>query len=63
MQKLTMPALWLTCALALSGCGKSSAVRPPPICPEPQPPPPEVMKAPTYGQQMRSIWLQPDPSP
>lgn len=59
MHKLLLIALSLTCAAGLSACASTGkGVSPPPLCPEPQPPPPSLMTAPSYADRIRVILFE-----
>ena len=55
--------LWLTCALAISGCaGNGQAVKPE-HCPKPLPPPPNVMRSPDYETRLRALLFESSETP
>lgn len=59
MHKLLLIALSLTCAAGLSACASTGkGVSPPPLCPEPQRPPPSLMTEPNYANRVRAILFQ-----
>jgi len=63
MRKLMLIALSLPCALALSACAPSGAVRPPITCPRLQPVPASLMQPPTTEQRVRAELFEPPPTP
>ena len=57
MRKRRLMPLWLTCALAMSGCAGNGPI----VCPEPPklaPVPAELMTPPTYYQQVSDEFLE-----
>lgn len=50
--------LWLTCVLAMSGCGKSGPAVKPSVCPKPAPPPSNVMRSPSAESSLRVLLFE-----
>ena len=60
MPKTCKRLLPLVFALTICGCAATGkGALPPPICPQPQPVPPELMVPPNYEQRLRDELLQP----
>lgn len=57
-RKLCPPLLWLTCALAMSGCATNGKAAKPVACPTLPPPPPNVMRSPQAETRLRAILFE-----
>lgn len=63
MPKLNMMQWWPILLLTISGCaGTGKGVLPPPICPQPLSPPPELMQAPSFEREVRLILFDSAPN-
>lgn len=50
--------LWLTCALAISGCATGGQAAKPSVCPTLPPPPASVMRQPTAESSLRELLFE-----
>ena len=63
MHRTITTLLSLSCALTICGCAATGrAVLPPPSCPQPWPPPPELMAEPNFERTVRLILFEPAPN-
>ena len=63
MHRTITTLLSLTCALTICGCAATGkAVLPPPSCPQPPQPPPELMAEPNFEHVVRLILFEPAPN-
>lgn len=64
MRNASRLALWLTFALAISGCATTGGgVKPLPACPLPPPPPANLMQSPEYEKRLRDELFESEPRP